>query len=160
MLEDSSNNDDWLRLGEVAGRLHEMARVYNIILMTAMQLNRPQPPKGNKGGKSNNDNTEESVGVHRIARSYSVISHCDFVIQIQTRIDEKSYSDIPLHILKNRSGEIGSCFLKKCFKNSSITDLPFEVDQNNDIEFNEYNEYKENSGDISAFLEKENWNKN
>ena len=107
----SEDGDDWLRLGKIAGKLHEFARVYNLIVLTAVQLNRPK-------GKE----TSDIIGLHRIGRSSQIMHHATIGIQIETRTDELTYSDMPYHIIKNRNGEQGSHILTKRFKTGTLTD--------------------------------------
>lgn len=157
LLDNVSSQDDWLSLGNLAGQLHELARTYNIVVMSAAQLNRPNPPKSKNGAKTSNENNDENVGTHRVARSYGMLSHCNFVLQIQTRSDETSYSDLACHVLKNREGENGKFCLRKDFRNSSITDIPFEEERSED---NKFITYQDDSNDISKFLKENNWSGN
>ena len=109
----SDNSDqDWLRLGHIAGRLHEFARAYNIIMLTAVQLNRPQ----NKSAK----NSSELIGMHRIGRSSLIMHHANLAIQIESRKDEAIMDDLVYHIIKNRDGELGSHRMRKKFQNNLI----------------------------------------
>lgn len=103
--------DDWLKLGEIAGKLHEFARAQNVVVLTAVQLNRPK-------GKDPND----IVGLHRIGRSSNIMHHASIGIQIETRPDEDTYADLPYHIIKNRNGERGHHILKKQFKYATLVD--------------------------------------
>ena len=104
--------DDWLKLGHIAGQLHEFARTYNIILLSAVQLNRPK-------GKDPSD----VIGLHRIGRSSLIMHHATVGVQIETRIDEETYPDMVYHIIKNRNGERGSHILKKNFKSATVIDM-------------------------------------
>lgn len=103
--------DDWLKLGEIAGKLHEFARAQNVVVLTAVQLNRPK-------GKDPND----IIGLHRIGRSSNIMHHASIGIQIETRPDEDTYADLPYHIIKNRNGERGHHILKKQFKYATLVD--------------------------------------
>lgn len=95
LLEDhNAEGDDWLKLGYIAGRLHEFARVYNITVLTAVQLNRVT--------KTAKDSSE-LVGLHRIGRSSLIAHSANCFIQIETRKDEKNYADLKYHIIKNLS---------------------------------------------------------
>lgn len=116
LLEDREfSGDDWLKLGYIAGKVHEFGRVHNIATLTAVQLNRPQ----NKGKKDSSD----LIGLHRIGRSSLIMHHANIGIQIETRKNEYRYSDLIYHIIKNRDGELGRHVLKKNFKNASISEM-------------------------------------
>ena len=108
--------DDWLRLGKIAGKLHEFARTYNIVLLSAVQLNRPK-------SKDPND----AIGLHRIGRSSSIMHHATLGIQIHTRKDENSFSDLEYYVIKNRNGEEGSHLIKKHFQTATLVDLPDNI---------------------------------
>ena len=105
------DGDDWLRLGYIAGSLHEFARVYNVVVLTAVQLNRPK-------SKDRND----IIGLQRIGRSNSIMDHATLAIQIETRPDECTYPDMPYHIIKNRNGELGDHYLKKMYGTATLID--------------------------------------
>ena len=98
MEAESSNEDDWLKLGLITGQVHEMCRAQNIIGLTAVQLNRT---------KSTSKDTEEKIGMHRIGRSSLIMTHADVGIQIETRPNEKNYPDMITHLIKVRDGELG-----------------------------------------------------
>lgn len=124
MEDQESNSDDWLKLGHIAGQLHELARMYNIVMMTAVQLNR-------NSGSSKAERETNRVGIHRVGRSSLILHHADLAIQIETRPDEKGFSDMACHIIKNRDGELGNFSLKKDFKCSSVEDQPWAPDEEN-----------------------------
>lgn len=97
MNDDSSkDSDDWLSLGVIAGKLHELVRVHNIIGLSAVQLNRT---------KSSNKETEDKIGLHRIGRSSLIMHHANIGVQIETRQNEKNYPNMNCYIIKNRDGE-------------------------------------------------------
>lgn len=145
LLESNSfDGDDWLKLGKIAGELHEFARMYNFALLSAVQLNRPQ--------KSNKDSADE-IGIHRIGRSSLIMHHATCGIQIETRKDETTYSDLKYHIIKCRDGELGHHYLIKNFKHASLKD-PAEPFQPTDAII----PLENNLEDISELLEKHQWN--
>jgi len=114
--------DDWLKLGNIAGKLHEFARAYNTIVLTAEQLRRPPDKK--------NAESYELVGMHRIGRSWIIVHHADLVLQIESRKDEKTYPDLIYHIIKCRDGELGNHILSKKFKSATLVDLkPYEPEE-------------------------------
>jgi replicative DNA helicase len=148
LLEDSdSEGDDWLKLGHIAGKLHELARYYNIVVLTAVQLNRPTT-------KVNKDSSD-LIGIHRIGRSSLIMHHANIGIQIESRKDESTYGDLKYHVIKNRDGETGCHSLVKNFKHASLKDpeVPFEPprDDSGILPLDGISE------DISTLLEKYKW---
>ena len=115
MDDPSAGDEDWLKLGMISGRLHEFARMYDVIVLTAVQLNRPT-------NKAHADSSE-LIGLHRIGRSALIMTHANIGIQIETRKDENTYSDLIYHIIKNRDGELGRHILSKKFQNATIKDI-------------------------------------
>jgi replicative DNA helicase len=97
LMDDDSNEDDWLKLGKIAGKVHEFARAHNVTVLSAVQLNR------SKGGKD----AEEKIGMHRIGRSALIMTHANIAVQIESRPNEKQYPDMMYHLIKNRDGELG-----------------------------------------------------
>lgn len=93
---DGTDMEDWLKLGKIAEKIHEFARVHNCIVLSAVQLNRT------KGGKD-----EDKIGLHRIGRSALIMQNANIGIQIESRPNEKNYPDMKYHVIKNRDGEQG-----------------------------------------------------
>lgn len=93
---DGTDMEDWLKLGKIAEKIHEFARVHNCIVLSAVQLNRI------RGGKD-----EDKIGLHRIGRSALIMHNANIGIQIETRPNEKNYPDMKYHVIKNRDGEQG-----------------------------------------------------
>jgi len=112
MQDPKSDGDDWLRLGNISGELHELARTYNIVMLSAVQLNRPATRK-----------PEDAIGMHRIGRSSLIMHHASIGIQIETRKDEDAMRDLKYHVIKNRNGERGHHLLKKDFRTATVCDL-------------------------------------
>lgn len=150
LLEDqSADSSDWLKLGQLAGKLHEFARYYNVLVLTAVQLNRVQ----SKSTKESSD----TVGLHRIGRSSLIMHHANVGIQIETRKDEMNYSDFIYHIIKMRDGESGvKHALIKNFANGSLKEpeIPYEPTIGASAGFEEWS----SSEDMSALLQKYGWN--
>ncbi len=115
--------DDWLKLGKIAERVHEFARVHNLIVLSAVQLNR------GKGGKD----AEEKVGLHRIGRSALIMQNANIAIQIESRPNEKQYPDMFYHIIKNRDGELGKGRIIKNLACGTLIDDPVEVTDNYEV---------------------------
>lgn len=150
LLEDpKSEGDDWLKLAHIAGKLHELGRLYGVIILSAVQLNRPN-------NKSTKD-TSELIGIHRIGRSSGILHHANVAIQIECRHLEQNYSDMKYHVIKNRDGELGSGTFIKNFANSSITDSPEPYQPT--INIDGYEDVLQNKDDITELLKKYKWNK-
>jgi replicative DNA helicase len=114
---------DWLKMGAIAGTLHEFSRAYNVIVLTAVQLT------DIKRGSGKQDQSEQQrVGVHRIGRSSHIMHHANLGIQIETRLNEISYPDLRYHIIKNRKGPLGQGNMIKNFANASLIDVPCSDD--------------------------------
>jgi replicative DNA helicase len=125
MDDSSSEEDDWLKLGLITGKTHELLRVHNIIGLTAVQLNRT---------KASSKDSEEKIGMHRVGRSALIMTHANVAIQIETRPNEKSYPDMKWHCIKNREGEL---IQGKLFKNlacGTLLDDPTKEDDNANID--------------------------
>lgn len=110
--------EDWLKLGKIAEKVHEFARVHNCIVLSAVQLNR-------KSGKSD----EDKIGLHRIGRSALIMQNANIAVQIETRANEKQYPDMYYHVIKNRDGELGKGTLIKNLACGTLLDEKTEEDQ-------------------------------
>lgn len=109
--------DDWLKLGKIAERIHEFARVHNIVVLSAVQLNR------SKGIKE-----EDKIGLHRIGRSALIMQNANIAIQIESRANEKEHPDMKYHVIKNRDGELGSGVIIKQLAYGTLLDNHIEED--------------------------------
>lgn len=114
---DGSDMEDWLKLGKIAERIHEFARVHNVIVLSAVQLNRP------KGTKE-----EDRIGLHRVGRSALILQNANIAIQIETRPNEKNFPDMKYHLIKNRDGELGAATLIKNLACGTLLDQSVEED--------------------------------
>jgi hypothetical protein len=116
-----AKEQDWLKMGAIAASLHEFARAYDCIVITAAQLT---DLKRNASGPK----TEESrrVGVHRWGRSSLIMHNVNLGIQIETRPEEKMFPDLKIHGVKNRKGPLAQGNLIKNFANASLIDVPFD----------------------------------
>lgn len=115
--EGGKDMDDWLKLGKIAERIHEFARVHNVTVLSAVQLNR------NKGTKE-----EDKIGLHRIGRSALIMQNANIAVQIETRANEKNFPDMKYHIIKNRDGELGDGRLIKNLACGTLLDEKIEED--------------------------------
>ena len=145
-VEDHLGLDDWLKLGHIAGQLHEFARAYDVIILSAVQLNRPK-----------NKDPGEIIGLHRIGRSSLIMHHATVGVQIETRQDEETYPDMTYHIIKNRNGERGNHLLRKDFRCATVVDMKPYVPMDDDgVGITSVTPPME---DISAYLDSMGWNK-
>jgi len=115
---DGADMEDWLKLGKIAEKVHEFARVHNLIVLSAIQLNRA------RGGKD----AEDKIGLHRIGRSALIMQNANIGIQIETRSNEKSYPDMYYHLIKNRDGELGKGKVIKNLAAGTLIDEKIEED--------------------------------
>lgn len=123
MEYEDTNMDDWLKLGKIAEKIHEFARVHNVIVLSAVQLNRA------KGGKD----AEEKIGLHRIGRSALIMQNANIAVQIETRASEKNYPDMFYHLIKNRDGNLGKGRIIKNLSCGSLIDDPIKIDDDYDV---------------------------
>ena len=115
--EGGGEMEDWLKLGKIAEKIHEFARVHNVIVLSAVQLNRT---KGNKD--------EDKIGLHRIGRSALIMQNANIALQIESRINEKSHPDMFYHVIKNRDGQLGKGRLIKNLACGTLQDDKIEED--------------------------------
>lgn len=132
-----NNQPDWLKLGALAGELHEFGRAKEVITGSAVQLTDIQ-----RNANTEKKTEQQRVGGHRIGRSSLILHHANFYIQIDTRHNEELYTDMIYHILKNRRGpKVKNIYLRKNFPCSTLSDLPFSPQTSENSE-----EALENSG--------------
>ena len=117
--------EDWLKLGKIAEKIHEFARVHNLIVLSAVQLNR--------AAKSEKD-ADAKIGLHRIGRSAMIMQNANIAIQIETRMKEKGYPDMIYHLIKNRDGELGKGVIIKNLACGTLIDSQMEVEES-DVKF-------------------------
>jgi len=115
--EGGKDLDDWLKLGKIAEKIHEFARVHGVTVLSAVQLNRT------KGAKE-----EDKIGLHRIGRSALIMTNANIAIQIESRANEKNHPDMFYHIIKNRDGELGKGRLIKNLACGTLIDDKVEED--------------------------------
>ena len=112
LMECEGDQDDWLKLGFISSQLHEMARLYNACVLSAVQLNRVAKTKEGSSG--------DQIGQHRIGRSAMIIQNANVVLQIEKRPEEGGHPDMVCHLIKNRDGELVRGRLLKNFANCSL----------------------------------------
>jgi len=113
LMEYEGEMDDWLKLGKISEKLHEFARMFNVVVLSAVQLNRT-------AGKSKEQTSADKIGQHRIGRSALIIQNANIAMQIEKRDDEGMHPDMILHFIKNRDGELVKGRLLKNFTNCSL----------------------------------------
>jgi len=118
-----AKEQDWLKMGGIAASLHEFARAYDCVVITAAQLT---DLKRNAQGSKDES---RRVGVHRWGRSSLIMHNVNLGIQIETRPNERSFPDLKIHIVKNRNGPLGQGNLVKNFANASLVDVPFDENE-------------------------------
>lgn len=127
MKVQSDSDSDWLNLGHLAEMLHEFCRAYNIPCVTPVQLNRPKPGNG-----------DALPDQHRVGRSSMLPQNCNIMLNIQTRPDEDTRSDMVVNIAKMRDGETGAFTLYKRFDimklyNDPLDDWQPEIENDDQI---------------------------
>lgn len=131
LMEYEGEMDDWLKLGKISEKLHEFARMFNVCVLSAVQLNRA-------AGKSKEQTSADKIGAHRIGRSALIIQNANIAMQIEKRDDEGMHPDMILHFIKNRDGELVKGRLLKNFANCSLIndygDANPEIGDADDIE--------------------------
>lgn len=103
MKSSTDSENDWLGQGSLAESLHEIARQYNISIISPIQLNRPQ--------KGNHDAPDQ----HRVSRSSMIIQNCNIMLNIHSRQNEHLLPNLAINIAKMRDGECGGFLLEKRF---------------------------------------------
>lgn len=109
------NQGDWLQLGKAAEKLHEFSRVYNAVVLSAVQLNEPKP-----GAKA----TEDNYGLGAVGRSRMINHNADLILSLEKREKEAERPDVRIHIIKSRSTEHGSGTMYKNFACCAILNDP------------------------------------
>ena len=115
LMKVQTDESDWLNLGRLAEMLHEFCRTYNIPCISPVQLNRPKPGSG-----------EVLPDQHRVGRSSMLPQNCNVMLNIQTRPDEDTRSDMVINIAKMRDGETGAFTLYKRFDMMKLYNDPQE----------------------------------
>lgn len=133
MDDDERGDDDWLKLGKIAGKVHEFSRMYEVPTITGVQMNTM-----NKSKKE--ASTEEKIGTHRIGRSRLILHHANIGIMLENRDNEDMRDDAVAHIIKNRDGERGKFFMRKKFAHAKLFDIPWTPPS-----------YEDNFGLLSGF---------
>lgn len=114
MIDNDANSEsDWLKLMKIAEEIHEMGRVCECVMISAVQVTQMAPGAG-------------GIGLHRIGRSRMIAHNANLVLQIENREDEDARHDARIHNIKFRRGPkfIMSNLVKE-FKFTRFADLGF-----------------------------------
>jgi len=112
MEYEGTDTEDWLKLGKISALCHEFARAHNVIVLSAVQLNR-----------SKAKTEEDRIGMHRIGRSAMIMHNANIALQINKRENENKYPDMEYFVIKCRDGELGKGHVIKDFKSGSLLDI-------------------------------------
>jgi len=118
--------DDWLKQGKISEQLSEFARMNEIILLSACQLN---DPKLQSGG------AENQIGLHRIGRSRQISHNANFFLQIEARKEEQNLPDMNVFMIKSRRSELCKIKLYKNFACCALLNDqvdPYKTDEDPD----------------------------
>jgi replicative DNA helicase len=121
LMKGGDSDQDWLKMGELAGELHEFGRVNSVIVGSAVQLNKMQPPKSANPKELSED---QKIGPHRIGRSAMILHHATLGIQIET-MKSKNANYFNYHIIKNRRGPMIKAAVYTNFETCTLTDIEY-----------------------------------
>jgi replicative DNA helicase len=144
LMDEVDDQEDWLKLGYLAGKIHEFARIYEVPVVTAVQMT------DKRAVKTKDDS--DKIGLHRIGRSGLIAHHATMVLQIETKGGkDDGINDFKYHIIKNRYGESGgSASIIKKFSHCKVIDKPYDSSSRQDYTVND-----DISIDISKYLDEE-----
>lgn len=118
-----AKEQDWLKMGALAASLHEFARAYDCVVITAAQLT------DLKRNASGSQEEGRRIGVHRWGRSSLIMHNVNLGIQIETRPNERSFPDLRAHVVKDRKGPLRQGSMIKNFANASLIDVPYDENE-------------------------------
>lgn len=116
LMEDADPDDDtdWKAQGRLAAGLHELARTYNIPVLSPVQVNRPSG--------ANHSMNKQSYNTTRISRSKMISENANIIIQIGCRDQEEQYMDMPIYLIKMRDAPKGQLSFIKDFAKMRVLD--------------------------------------
>jgi replicative DNA helicase len=115
---EKSEEQDWLKQGIISYETRRIARRHSVPIFSAVQLNR----KG--AGK---EASENNIGLHRLARSGTIATHCTHIIQIESRPNEERFPDFIYWLIKCRRGPRGKGILIKNLACATLLDKTDET---------------------------------
>lgn len=114
LMAGAEDESDWEAQGKIAEGLHELARTYNVPIVSPVQVNRP--------GGANHSLNKQNYNTTRVARSAMITQNANIVLQIECRDNESGYEDMPIHIIKMRDGKKDVLVFWKDFGNMRVVD--------------------------------------
>lgn len=123
MTHDDKEAQDWLALNYLSESFHELIRTYDVIGITATQLNRSSNNKGANSG--------EQTGLHRLSRSALQAANANFVLLIEKRANEQQLPNMQLHLVKSRRTPLVSGVVYKQLSYCALLDKPIEDNNSN-----------------------------
>jgi replicative DNA helicase len=114
LMKGAEDEADWKAQGDIAAGLHEICRVYDIPMVSPVQMNRP-----NSAGHSLNN---QKYNTTRLARSSGISQNANMVFVIESRDNEHQYQDMPFQIVKMRDAEKGELQFVKDFGRMRVYD--------------------------------------
>ena len=126
---------DWLAQEKVSEQLHELGRVLEVVILSAVQLN--DEKQSSKVGES-------SIGMHRIGRSKGILKNANFAFQIERRANEDQFPDMSLWMIKSRRTEKTNGKIYRDFSCCTLLDNKTNTEENQFVDVD----------DISYLLEK------
>lgn len=114
LMKGAEDEQDWKAQGDIAAGLHEVARIYDVPIITPVQMNRPN---GNNHSLNN-----QKYNTTRLARASGISHNANMVFVIESRDNEHQYQDMPFQIVKMRDAEKGALQFVKDFSRMRIYD--------------------------------------
>lgn len=124
MQPSAQGESDWLSMGIISAELHELARIYEIPIITGSQVNRSKEP------------FKQHYSTNRIARGEMITTNANIIVQIACRENEDTRTDMPVMIIKMRDGEKGYFVLSKDFAKMKVVDMmdaDYSEDEDEDV---------------------------
>jgi replicative DNA helicase len=114
LMKGAEDEADWKAQGDIAAGLHELARIYDVPIVTPCQVNRP-----NNASHSLNN---QKYNTTRLARASGISQNANMVFVIESRDNEHQYQDMPFQIVKMRDAEKGELQFVKDFGKMRVYD--------------------------------------
>ena len=114
LMKGAEDEADWKAQGDIAAGLHEIARIYDVPIITPCQMNRP-----NNASHSLNN---QKYNTTRLARASGISQNANMVFVIESRDNEHQYQDMPFQVVKMRDAEKGEMQFVKDFGKMRVYD--------------------------------------
>ena len=128
----TSEQSDWLQQAIISEEIHTLARTMEIVILSAVQIN-PKKDKSSEG---------TGFGIQNIRRATQIIDNADVFCIIQSRNNEKNYSDCMIEVVKNRRGQLSMGRLEKHLECCAFIESEIDVSSGGKYD-----------GDISGLVE-------